>query len=310
MKKITFFLLGLSLILTSCGGGDDAGSSCSKVDSFTISQQIDKLHYAIIASGDASFYEISIGNPGAIGDPSGGNIHPVQTATGDIDISDYGYMGATVAIYARTVCPDGSKGKWSTAVSLPIAEFCKKPRDVVYDGLYLSWDDVNWDVNVSQYQVKFGLEGFNVNTGGTLKNTNVPSLDGIPMQAQTTYDFYVRSNCGGSGGWSSWSGPYTYYSEYTQNMCAAPVNLSYVTLYNNGTPWGAEFHYNGNGELSFEYALKTGALEPAGGEIHSIGAGSTPVFTNMNPAVVYKFYVRGVCANGNKTAWSVLTVDL
>lgn len=308
MKKIFTLLFVAIAVLQGCSGGDE-GSNCSKIDSLTATQQIDKLHYTIIAEGDAISYEILYGDAEYVSPNSGnGSVVSVQSTTGDIDMAGTNLGGMTVNVYARAVCADGSKSKWTDAVVVAVSDFCERPRNVHYDGSALRWDDHNWDQNVSQYQVKYGESGFS--GGGTTFNTNTTSLDDIPLAAQTSYDFYVRANCGG-GSWSAWEGPYTYYSENQQNMCQAPTELTYVTLYNNGSPWGAEFHYNGNGEMNFEYALMNNTTStPSTGQLNTIGWASSPVYTNLSQWTTYKFWIRGICADGSRTAWSTLIVDL
>lgn len=305
MKKIFTLLFVAVALLQGCSGGDE-GSSCSKIDSLTATQQIDKLHYTIIAEGDAISYEILYGNAEYVTPNSGnGSTVSVQNTTGDIDISGTNLGGGTVNVYARAVCSDGSKSKWTDAVVVAVSEFCERPDNIHYDGMALRWDDNNWEQNVSQYQVKYGEAGFS--GSGTTFNTNTTSLYDIPLAAQTSYDFYVRANCGGSS-WSSWEGPYTYFSQTNQNMCLQPSNVSYTIEYTNGSLWGANFSYNGNGEEQFEYALMTGTAAPTNAQLSTISSGFTPTYTGLNVNTTYKFWIRGICANGSRTAWSTIMV--
>jgi hypothetical protein len=310
MKKV-FTLLFISIaLLSGCGGGEEEdGSSCTDLFSLSVTQQIDKLHYSLyfeqVGEIQASFFEISYGLPDQ--EPQGnGMIETVQTTTGDIDISDYGWEGSTITAYARSVCADGGRGKWIKAATIAISEFCHKPYNITYDGFNLRWEDSSFNPNVSQFQVKYGVTGF---TGdGTTFNTNTTSLGDIPMQANTTYDFYVRANCGGSNGWSSWSGPYTYYSASNQNMCLQPTNLTYTINPGFSPYYGITVHYNGNGEDLFEYALTNGAT-PTMGEINTVDSAHTPAYNTLSIGETYTFWVRGVCGNGNRTNWSTMIVN-
>ncbi|NUY80222.1 hypothetical protein HUK80_04885 [Flavobacterium sp. MAH-1] len=304
MRKIFTLLFVAVALLQGCSGGDE-GSSCSKIDSFSVTSQLDKLHFNIVAEGDAGFYEISFG-PSDQAYPGGGYTTTTQATTGDLDLEEFTDFsnGSTITIYARAVCPDGSKSKWTPGVTVSINDYCRRPDNINYT-LELSWDNRNWGENVSQYQIKYGESGFTGN--GTVFTTNNTFYDGIPMAAQTSYDFYVRANCGGSS-WSSWEGPYTYFSQTNQNMCLQPSNVSYTIEYTNGSLWGANFSYNGNGEDQFEYALMTGTAAPTNAQLSTISSGFTPTYTGLNVNTTYKFWIRGICDDGSRTAWSTIMV--
>ena len=68
----------------------------------------------------------------------------------------------------------------------------------------LSWTEVG---NAQSWQIRYGVTGFDPETEGTLVNANTNPFTVSGLQNITTYDFYVRSNCGNEQ--SEWSSPIT-----------------------------------------------------------------------------------------------------
>ena len=67
--------------------------------------------------------------------------------------------------------------------------------------LTLYWNTVG---NAGSYEVVYGPQGFNPNTGGISTTVYEDSLEVYNLSSDTTYDFYVRADCG-SDGYSAWS---------------------------------------------------------------------------------------------------------
>ncbi|HEY9082254.1 MAG TPA: fibronectin type III domain-containing protein, partial [Vicingaceae bacterium] len=113
---------------------------------------------------------------------------------------------------ARAVTPDPGAIEF-----MPPA--CPAPSALTASNITVVSADLGWTENGSAttWDIEWGTAGF-VPTGtptilGT--TTNPHNLTGLT--AQTSYDFYVRADCGGSGT-STWSGPFTFTTE-----CAAVV---------------------------------------------------------------------------------------
>src|SRR5690606_26103978 len=64
-------------------------------------------------------------------------------------------------------------------------------------------------IGTGNFDIKWGAPGFDVETEGTLAEgfENGGTLSGL--DANTTYAFYVRNNCGGDG-LSAWAGPFEF----------------------------------------------------------------------------------------------------
>ncbi|MBF6609365.1 MAG: hypothetical protein ITG00_11645, partial [Flavobacterium sp.] len=284
MKKIILSIISLSLLVIGCNSDDgNDGNSCAQLTSLNIVQNAGVININLTTSTGAMHYELSVAHASGSSEsgPEQGNIIILDDLSNTIESSSImpdGYGDNTFVFYARAVCSDNGKSDWIGPKSVTILDYCAQPNslNMSYDGLY--WNSPT--AEASYWQVQYGPEGFNLGSG-TVKTTSDPFLGGIPMSANTTYDFYVRSNCGATG-FSSWTGPYSHYSATAVNMCLAPINLSYTISYMSGSNYGIETSYNGNGESLFEYALMNGTQAPGPGDINTIGPAYTPAFTGLS----------------------------
>ena len=164
-----------------------------------------------------------------------------------------------------------------------------------------AWNSVS---GASLYEIQYGLQNFTLGTG-TKSQVNSTFYNGMIMAANTTYDFYVRSFCSNSIGWSAWSGPYTYLSVNNQNLCATPFNLSYTIETIGSLSTFFALNWNPNGETNFELTVVGNNQAPTTGIISQFqySGASIPVFSKPKNNT-YDFYVRAVCADGTKTSWA------
>lgn len=96
---------------------------------------------------------------------------------------------------------------------------CTAPTSPVATAITSTSASLSWvsPPTATSWQIAYGSQGFNINTGGTriIVNTN-PYLLNPPLTPSTTYDYYVRAICG-PGDTSSWSVPHTF-----TTRCLAP----------------------------------------------------------------------------------------
>ncbi|MDY0075713.1 MAG: choice-of-anchor J domain-containing protein [Bacteroidales bacterium] len=89
---------------------------------------------------------------------------------------------------------------------------CLAPSALAESNITANSADLSWTENntATTWNIKWGVDGFNPDSEGTL----ISELTGNPyalsgLAANTTYDWYVQSDCG-SGDKSSWAGPKTF----------------------------------------------------------------------------------------------------
>ena len=117
------------------------------------------------------------------------------------------------------------------------------------------------------------------------------------------YDFYLRAYCNGSSSWSDWAGPYTYTATNNQYLCLAPTSPVYGVVRNGvGQAVGATFEWGMNGENVFEYTYVLPSQSVTAGTVNSISNAWPTLHVAQNTN--YHFYVRAVCVDGGKTAWT------
>ena len=314
MIKNIFAFFAFSTILLGCGGDDEQTTvlpivnSCGNaISSFTVVQDNSNVNINLVSNTTGLIYEISFVNSNNTQDANNGFIVTLDQTNEVLDLADSNLESEnSYSVYSRTICSDGSKSDWSTPKAFYITEYCGEPTNLSMSlfsqGWGFSWTSA--DNANAYYQVEYGTQGFTQGTG-TTANVNTTYFVGS-MLANTTYDYYVRSYCTSATGWSSWAGPYTYFSESNQNQCTQPSNVQYSQLSSSS----ANFTWNYNGESYFEYALVGGSQTINTATIYSISTFSTPTFTGISNFAQYTFYVRAICANGNRTPWTTILVDL
>ena len=124
-------------------------------------------------------------------------------------------------------------------VTVEMISTCAKPRDLevmpASTSATLSWVEMG---DATSWDIEYGNQGFALGSGTMVTATTNPFTINNLTPA-TTYDFYVRANCGG-GDESGWRGPVTTTpgsynfptsGQYTLSMCGG-------VLYDDGGPDG------------------------------------------------------------------------
>ncbi|SCY19360.1 hypothetical protein [Flavobacterium caeni] len=301
-----------ALVLAGCSSDSDNTPTvnlpvCENVSGFTVAQQGEFVDVQLSGTNEPLNYELSVVPAGGSGGPENGYIYPFTETSKRWTATELNILpGYTYYIYVRSACSDSFKSNWTAAQALSFEDYCQGPTNLVFayhgDGFGFGWTYT--DEQTSHFQVSYGPQGTAAGAG-ILVQTNsdhiAPALEG-----GATYDFYVRSFCSGGTGWSAWSGPYTYFAETDLNMCTQPSNVQYTQL----SASQANFTWDYNGQTQFEYALVSGSQSINTATIYEIGIFGTPTFTGMSNWAQYTFYVRAVCADGARTPWTTILVDL
>jgi|SRR6218665_139784 len=309
MFKKLFSVLFIAAILSGCSSDEtsEVVNPCQNVGTFSVTQNYGNLTIAFQDDTNPLYYDLSLVYPSSGNGPENGSKITLNSTSSTIPINSFGtvlYPGQTYLIYIRKACSNESKSDWSEAKTITINAYCDKPYDLSVD----PWSGFRWsnrDDNATYYQVQYGPEGFALGSRPNI-NVNNTYYEGMGMQANTTYDFYVRAFCTNGSGWGEWAGPYTYLSTANVNLCSTPSNITYTLESSNAI----NVRWSHNGETRFEYAFLNPGQNINNASINSIGISSTPVFTGLSRFVDYTFYVRAVCADGNHTEWVTRTIRL
>lgn len=291
MNKILTLALAL-LLLAGCKKEDtNTTENPCHTPSLSLNTITGGVSLYVSTSSNQGFFEIEYGANGF----SKGSGTKVTIST-QYDLT--GLTNGTYDIYIRGNCGGTAYSDWSSAQSFLVqggnSSTCAAPYSLnaqpYFQGYQLYWSASN----AGYYELEYGPTGFTRGNGTkkTLSNSNYS--DGS-FNANTTYDFYVRSNCGGSD-FSPWAGPYSFHADHNAHNCQAPTNL---TAYRNGY---ISYSFNPNGENQHEVYINNTPDTNSGTLLSS--SSSSGDITGVYSNVTYYIYARSICLDGSRTAWT------
>lgn len=184
-----------------------------------------EIDVSSLTSPELSFwyhmFGLSIGSLQVAVSANGGPYSTVQTITGQqqtskaaawneqiVDLSSY--AGDTIVIRFRSV-----QTLFGTAGDVAIDDIsvyeqptCPKPSDLAFVSNTVNSITMDWTTGgATDWQIEYGPVGFTSGNGTIVNTSNNPeTVNGL--NPSTSYDFYVRDDCG-SGDYSFWVGPVT-----------------------------------------------------------------------------------------------------
>ena len=139
----------------------------------------------------------------------------------------------TYSYYVRADCGGGDYSNWVGPYNFTTLESCPDPAGLSASNITSSTADLNWTENgtATTWEIEYGLDGFTQGSGTTIPGISSKPYTISGLSSNTSYDYYVRSDCGGSD-YSSWVGPYSFNTpcaEYT-----VPYFEGFESGYTNG----------------------------------------------------------------------------
>lgn len=298
MKYFLPLLITLYLFqISACSKPKDNDEFCEEVVNFSTQTEDVNLVLQVYNGGHTS-YEVEYG---AAGFKLGSGTKKTVLATNPV-IENLAY--GTYDIYMRVLCADGKLyTRWSSAVQFVIdgtTTSCDVPTNLAAS-LTSSEARLSWSgFQHGFYDVQYGTTGFKLGDGEMIR-TNSVYTTAAALKANTTYDFYVRGNCGGNK-FSKWVGPQSFFSakDYNQGLvqCLVPSNL-YAYRVNS---MEINFQFTASGALNYEYSFTASSTSP--GSINSTTNTSGTVGISTGSASVNYFWVRSKCLDGSFTSWA------
>lgn len=151
---------------------------------------------------------------------------------------------------------------WGWAVDNIVVEegpSCYEPENFTPGTVTTTSFELNWvdggNSGTPSWEIEWGTEGFTQGTGTTVPGISSPTYTFMSLTADTTYEFYIRANCGGADGDSEWVGPIAFTSSYDCSLYGFPFSEdfsnsnAYYSCYEfenvdmDNTNWG---YNNGN----------------------------------------------------------------
>lgn len=295
MNRIAF-LLSLILIfgLSSC-----KKTECETLDTniFGVTYSDDGKDVYFGFTGNTSYSDIEL-EYGSAGYAAGSGTKFTNFALGGLAEGPY-------EVYIRLQCDGDTWSDWSEKIPFTIldsTQVCFPPTSVYTVDLgceaKFGWYRNNNGLDEDYYQVEYGPTGFEIGTGTVETVGNTTEFKDAVLTIGNSYDFYVRTNCGGNT-WSEYSQVESFFANNNFNRCLVPKN---VDAFRSGT--NLTYSFNSDGDCEFEYTLNKSFENVGDNTIYNTTNQShTGQFTNINNSSTYHFMVRTVCKDGSKTAW-------
>ncbi len=307
MKKIIFGILIISLFINACSKDGstneptNTANPCKSITSFTVVQQSGSLVFNIVSDSNPLYYEVSYQQASATPVADYGSKFIINGLTATKTITELAIsQSATYVFYIRAICSSESSSDWSAPKALTISSYCNSPTNLSYGGGYLAWTD-NTDDYPMNAQIQYGPTGFTLGTGTTINAGNTENYSGFTFTPNTNYEFFVRTFCDDSQIWSPWSEPVNY--QNGNSPCALPSNLSHQIQSLNSTYAYVALQWAYNGNTNFEYTVVFHGAPVSSGTILPASTSGWPV-VSLNRSYTHDFYMRTICSNGARTAWT------
>lgn len=140
-----------------------------------------------------------------------------------------GLSGATeYEVQVKTVCASGDSKYATGVIFLTSTSACTEPNTLTATPLSSTQTSLDWTQtggSITSWDIQYGATGFTLGGGTTVNTTSHPyTLSGLV--AGSTYDYYVRSNCSGGLGSSTWVGPLTFTSPFANDISSGAILLT------------------------------------------------------------------------------------
>lgn len=213
-KKLFLKILLLAVacaFLFGCSGDDDSGNSnCPKPGAIEINELNSSSVLFTWGVNEQTAWEIEYGLAGfSLGS---GTVDGTSETEYFIDGLD---AATAYDIYVRANCgSDGfSDHVQRQVVTTEASIACNTPTDLFLADVGSDFAEIGWaENNETAWEVEYGETGFTLGTGTVIPTSNSTIVIG-GLSPATTYEIYVRANCGSDG-----------FSEYSQQLVVTTNN--------------------------------------------------------------------------------------
>ena len=196
MKKVIFLAITCVLLLSCSKNDDTTNRNCSKAENISIDQVNSTSAFFSWDTGGESAFEIEYGERGfALGS---GSI--VQTSQRELLIDGLTPL-TQYEIFLRSNCGSDGFSSYISALfqTLENVELCNTPTNLALVSVSSTSMELTWDENnETAWQIEYGPNGFPLGTGTTI-STSQSNFEIGNLTASTTYEIYVRADCGIDG---------------------------------------------------------------------------------------------------------------
>jgi len=175
---------------------------------------------------------------------------------------------------------------------------CNTPNGNIVSDVSENSVTINWNIEDSKtYEIEYGILNFTQGQGQSISNLN-SSTDITNLEAETIYQYYIRTNCGNNN-FSSWLGPFNFTTAAAPITCESPVPYLMTSLTNESKKisWFAV-------ENADSYTIEYGHYGFNIGEGQTINTDETSAiieYVNIGP--VYELYLKANCNDNTSSNW-------
>lgn len=174
---------------------------------------------------------------------------------------------------------------------------CLAPDTLMADAITTTSASLTWSEmgTATQWEVEMDTLGFSQGTGVITAVTST-QLSVSNLASGTDYSFYARSACG-SGDSSTWTGPYSFKTQYT---CPQPDSLlaTSITTSSAVANW---FETGSAASWDVEYGF-SGFVQGTGTIMNS--STDSLMISNLLGAYSYDYYVMSKCSSTDSSFWT------
>jgi len=238
-----------------------------------------------------------------LGQPAPG---PTSTPDYTVSVPSVNLIGlnpeGTYAVYVRSVCSVSSPSVWGGPMTFTTLATCPIPTALLVDQIGPRTARLKW-TNAGGTAIN-GWQVIVLPAGSTPPASDDPRWVAAPtnpfvyntgLEPDTSYDFYVRGDCGPENGLSSIAGPRNF---VTTSTCPRPTALlvDQITTTSARMRWSS----TANTAESFQViAVLAGSPAPTATET-GWRLGTSPfIYTGLTPDTDYEYYVRSNCGTVN-----------
>ncbi|WP_397300455.1 fibronectin type III domain-containing protein [Nonlabens ulvanivorans] len=204
----------------------------------------------------------------------------------------------TYDVYVIAVCGPGDQSACQGPIQLTTTESCPSPSNFAPVTQTANSVSFVWDANgnpSSIFDVEYGPSPYTQGSGGTVvQQFTAPFADVTGLSSDTSYDFYVRIDCG-MGDLSLWAGPYTAQTSISCPVVTA-IQATNISFNSMDIDWAAG---STETEWEVEYApvgiISAPFSNPAQGTVVNVMTTPATSLMGLSDATAYDIYVRAVC---------------
>ncbi len=224
----------VAVIYTDANSGNDDDFLVTPTITLTGNEQL-RFSYRVQSAAEPNDFQVTLSTTGVAPGSFSNTLMPLTSA------SNIAYQEQIINLSAYTGnvniafhVPPGTTDGWRLYIDSVVVEAipnCPDPTMLTATNITATSVDLGWtDPTGSLWHIEWDTTGFTPGTGNMVNGVTVNPHNLTGLTAQTSYDFYIMSDCGADS--SNWVGPFTFMTacgvitpDYTQAFASFLPNV-------------------------------------------------------------------------------------